>query len=593
LKPKSENILFLGGRLWPHINQGRRKQLYIVIVLMIIVSLAEVVSLGAILPFLGAVTDPDSLFKKPLLQTYIYAFNINSPRELLFALTLVFCCCVFFAGTMRILLAWASNHLAFNIGADLSIEIYRRTLYQPYSVHIERNSSDVIAGILSKVHEVIYNVLIPFVTLLSSGILIFVISSILFLINPFVATITFGGFGLIYILIALATKKRLLLNSRRISDQSNLVIKALQEGLGGIRDILLDGTQETFCKVYREADALLRDAQGSNQLISQMPRYVMESLGMILIAILAYFLSGRDGGSKEVIPILGLLALGSQRLLPLLQQVYTSWSNLRGATKSLQDVLFLLSQSLLAINHENTKEQITFQSKISLKNLSYRYNLNAPWVFKGLNLTINKGGRIGFIGASGSGKSTLVDVIMGLLPASEGFFSVDGRAITTENCQLWRACIAHVPQTIFLTDDSIAENIAFGVPKAEIDFELVRNAAKKAQISELIESWQDGYSTKVGERGVRLSGGQRQRVGIARALYKKATVIIFDEATSALDGETEASLMGAIDNLSSDLTILIVAHRLTTLRNCNSIIELSVGGLVRVGSYDDIVRNGI
>jgi len=323
-------------------------------------------------------------------------------------------------------------------------------------------------------------------------------------------------------------------------------------------------------------------------IVSASPRFMIEALGMVLIAILAYVMAQRSEGLTGAIPVLGALALGAQRLLPTLQQAYSSFSMIRGNRATFEDVIDLLDQPM---PNEGTGlvEPIAFEQDIKLNNLSFQYAKQSPLVLKNVDVTISKGSRVGFIGSTGSGKSTLIDVVMSLLKPTQGSLDIDGQAITTSNHRAWHAHLSHVPQSIFLADSSIAENIAFGVPKALIDMQRVQLAAQQAQIAQTIEGWQDGYETFVGERGVRLSGGQRQRIGIARALYKQANVIIFDEATSALDNATEREVMQAIDSLGKDLTVLIVAHRLSTLKHCTHIIELKHGEVVRQGGYDEMI----
>ena len=310
---------------------------------------------------------------------------------------------------------------------------------------------------------------------------------------------------------------------------------------------------------------------------------------MLLIAALAYTLAQQTDGIAKAIPILGALALGAQRLLPALQQAYGSWSGIRGGQASMQDVLELLDQPLPEYADQPPAKPMPFRQEISLKQISFRFSPQTPWVLKNLNLNIAKGGRVGFVGVTGSGKSTLLDIVMGLLQPTGGVLEIDGQAVAPTNHRAWQARIAHVPQAIFLADSSIEENIAFGVPKEQIDRVLGRQAAQQAQIANVIETWPKQYHTIVGERGIRLSGGQRQRIGIARALYKQADVIIFDEATSALDNETEQAVMQAIDGLSKEITLLIIAHRLTTLKNCTQIVALCDGGIERCGSYQDMV----
>lgn len=586
----SDSIFWLLQNLWCHLSTRRRIQFVLLLMLMIFASLTEVLSIGAVLPFLSVLTAPDRVFHHPIAQTFIQFIGITSATQLLLPLTVAFAAAALLAGGTRVLLLWTSMRVSYATGADLSYSIYQRTLYQPYEVHVSRNSSEVIAGISGKVGVVIHN-LMQVVNLISSSVLLVSILIALLVIDPVVATIAMSGFLCIYLLIIRISRKRAKANSHRIARNSSQVIKALQEGLGGIRDILIDGSQATYCEIYRQADLPLRQAQGSNSFITSSPRTGVEALSMVLIAVLAYALSKDASGFGNAIPVLGALALGAQRMLPAMQQAYAGWSSLRGDHVSLKDVVDLLNQPLPDYAHQSAPTPIPFKHHIAFSQVGFRYEPQSPWVFRNLNLTIPKGSRIGFIGTTGSGKSTLLDVVMSLLPPTEGTFEVDGQPITLANQRSWQAHIAHVPQAIFLSDSSISENIAFGVPKDQIDLDRVRLAAQQAQISEAIESWPQQYNTFVGERGIRLSGGQRQRIGIARALYKLADVIIFDEATSALDNDTEQSVMQAIESLSQDLTILIIAHRLSTLKNCTQIVELGNGGIKRIGTYSDIVAH--
>jgi len=307
---------------------------------------------------------------------------------------------------------------------------------------------------------------------------------------------------------------------------------------------------------------------------------------MALIAGLAYMLaaaSGVVGGVTNAIPVLGALALGAQRLLPVLQQIYNGYISIKGNQASTQDALDLLDQPMPVHANAQPFKPMDFQVAITLKDLGFCYTPHGPWVLRNLNLKIPKGSRVGFIGVTGSGKSTLLDVVMGLLNPTEGALLVDNTAVNLQNTRAWQVHISHVPQAIYLSDTSIKENIAFGIRPESIDSQRVKYSAQQAQIAETIECWSNGYDTLVGERGVRLSGGQRQRIGIAR-------VIIFDEATSAHDNGTEAAVMQAIETLGQDITILIIAHRLTTLRNCDQIVEIADGGVKAIGSYEEMIR---
>jgi ABC-type multidrug transport system fused ATPase/permease subunit len=586
----TEGLPVLLVRLWHHLSRRRRRQFGLLMGLMLVSAFAEVVSLGAVLPFLGILVAPDKVFSHPIVADVALAWGITSADQLVLPLTIAFCVAALLAGTIRILLLWASTRLAFASGADLGIKVYRRTLYQPYRVHLARNSSEVISGITHKVNGVVFGVLLPVPTMVSSIVLMVSIILALIAIDPMVATVSAVGFGSSYAFITWLSRQRLHLNSQRITYEQTQVIKALQEGLGGIRDVLLDSTQPFYCDIYRQADYSLRRSQGNNIFIAQNPRFIMEALGMVLIATLAYLLSHQFGGIATTLPLLGALALGAQRLLPALQQSYSSWASIAGNHASLTDTIELLDQPLPVEIMQPSPAPLLIKNAMRLNAVRFRYNGDGPWVLNDINLTISKGARVGFVGSTGSGKSTTLDLLMGLLAPTEGELLVDDQPISGIRVGAWQRSIAHVPQSIYLADTTLAENIALGVPPDSIDLDRVQRAAHQAQIEDFIESSPEGYQTRVGERGIRLSGGQCQRIGIARALYKQANVLVFDEATSALDNNTEQSVMDAIEGLNRDLTILLIAHRLSTVRRCDTIIELEHGKVVAQGTYEQLIE---
>ena len=557
---------------------------------MLVSAFAEVASIGAVLPFLGILLAPERVFDHSFVGRMSQDLGITSADQLLLPLTVAFIGFAIIAGAIRIFLTWANTRIAFSTGADLGIEVYRRTLYQPYCVHASQNSSEVISGITIKTNRVVFDVLVPLLIIFSATLLVVAIMATLITIDPVVASVAGAGFGFSYVLVTWMSRRQLHLNSNRVAQEQTQVIKALQEGLGGIRDVLLDGVQEVYCKVFREADYTLRRAQGSTLFIGLSPRYAMEALGMVVIAALAYFLSRQVGGISAAVPVLGLLALGAQRLLPSLQQIYFSWASIVGNQASLADILALLDQPLPEEQLQSTIAPLSFQEDVRLDGVHFRYNAESPWVLNGLNLVITKGARVGFVGSTGSGKSTTLDLLMGLLIPTEGELLIDGQPVSGNRLRGWQRSIAHVPQSIYLADTSIAENIAFGVPLDKIDLNRVKRSARQAQIADYIESSPEGYQTHVGERGISLSGGQRQRIGIARALYKQASFLVFDEATSALDNATEHSVMDAVGMLNKDLTIVLIAHRLTTVRDCDIIVELEHGKVVAQGTYEQLLQ---
>ncbi len=584
-QPSLSNLMV---RLWHHLSKRRRRQLGLLVLLMLISAFSEIISLGAVLPFIGVLTAPDRLFKYQIFRNLAEVLGLTSANQLMLPLAIVFAIAALAASAIRLILLWVNTRLSDAIGADLSIEAYRRTLYQPYKVQVARNSSQLISAIDTKTINTLA-VIQAFLTILSSVVIFATLIIALLAIDPVAVSVATAVFGICYGLITWVTRRKLRINSQEIATEGTQVVKALQEGLGGIRDVLLNGTQKVYCDTYGKAHVPYLRARGSNYFIQFCPRFGMEATGMVLIAGMAYALSKQTGGLGTALPVLGVLALGAQRLLPILQQIYLGWVVIAGNQHSVAEVIDLLDQPLPPESNDPKPEPLPFRGSISFESVRFRYSEDGPWILNGVDFTIPKGSTVGFVGATGSGKTTTMDLLMGLLDPTEGEILVDGLPINAEHRRSWQQNIAHVPQAIFLADTSLLENIALGIPPESIDMERVRYAARQAQISEFIESLPQSYNAFVGERGIRLSGGQRQRIGMARALYKRATVLVFDEATSSLDNSTEHAVMDAIHNLNSDLTIVLVAHRLTTVQNCDIIFEMANGKIVAQGSYGQLL----
>jgi len=555
---------------------------------MIAASLSEVVSIGALIPFLNVMVEPSHSPKSQFFDAFILFLDLPENINITLLFSALFAILSVVAGILRLVLLWANTRVSFGIGSELSRQIFDKTIYQPYSVHVSRNSSEIISGVTHKANELIYGLVLPTLTLLSSLFFILLILGTLMLINVFAALSTFAVMGLTYAAIIGVSRHRLISNSRNVSTASETLIKLLQETLGGIREILIDGTQSTFSKAYRDIDSILRISQRNTIFIGASPRYLIETLGICVIVSVSYFLSSGGNGSGGAIPIIGAVVLGAQRLLPVVQQAYASWVSIIGSRASVADALVLLEQPIENLYISGGPDHLDYNYSIELSGIGLIFEQRSRPVLENINLIIKKGSRIGFIGSTGSGKSSLMDVIMGLLKPTSGNIYVDGVALGREKIRSWQKHIAHVPQHIFLADVSIAENIAFGIAKDEINMERVKFVAIQAQIDAVIESLPDKFGTLVGEHGIRLSGGQRQRIGIARALYKKADFIVFDEATSALDEPTESSIMNSIYNLSSDVTLLIVAHRTSTLQNCDFVVKMDNGKITSVNSFAGI-----
>lgn len=577
--------------LWPHIGERRRYQIFLLLLLMVAVAITEAVSIGAVLPFLQALINPEKLFNLPQGKHIINWLGFSSPDQLLLPISCAFALTAVFTGLAKIALLKAQLKISYGIGIDLSLSIYKKTLYQNYVVHTKRNSSEIISAVYEKANLITGGLLMPLLTTISSLIILLTIVSVLLFLAPDVTLLTFCSFGTVYAVIVLLTKKKLFKVGVQISRRKNEVIQILQESFGGVRDILVDGTQEAFCRVYQDAIIPLRNAEASVGVFSATPRYIIESISMIFMAGISLYFVTRPEQPMQAIPLLGAIALAAQRLLPLLHTCYSNWTYIHATRATLEDSLKLLNQPLPSWANSPNPLPLEFEHALVMRDVCFQYDSFSPLVLNNLSLSIAKGSRVGFIGSTGSGKSTLIDVIMGLLSPTKGSIELDGILITEENNRAWQRRLAHVPQTIFLADATVLENIAFGIPRDQIDLNRAEMAAQMAQIAETIAGLPNGYQTLVGERGVRLSGGQRQRLGIARALYKKADVLILDEATSALDSETETAVMLAIENLPIELTIIIVAHRVTTLKKCTEIIELDQGRIKSKGSYADLIEH--
>jgi ATP-binding cassette, subfamily B, bacterial PglK len=571
-------------RLWIVLGARRRRQFYVLLLLMLLGSAADLVSIGIVFPFLMALTAPAVILEHAYTRPILNALGIQTHEALILILTLAVIAAVAMSNAVRLAVTYLSIRYGYAIGTDLGVRIFRDALYEPYSTHISRNGSVVISGITVKTSTVVHGVLMPMLLLVNALMVLCFAVGIMFWTWPGMALTVIGIAAVSQVAVGAMSKRSLQANSQRIADGSTQAVKVLQEGLGGIRDVLLEGSQEVHAGIFETSDRSTRRAQADNAALGAVPRYVLEIVGVTALAAVAYALARSKGDFVTVVPTLGLLAIGAQRLLPYIQQALSAGLTVSGNRAVLLDTLELLESPSVA-PEPSPATPLAFARSIELRGVSFRYAPELPPVLDAVNCSFAKGARIGLIGATGSGKSTCLDILMGLLQPSQGELLVDKEAIDRTRVRAWQAHVAHVPQTIFLTDASVEENIALAVPRARIDRELLFSAARKAQIHDAILAMPEGYSTLVGERGVRLSGGQRQRIGIARALYKRADVIFFDEATSALDAQTEAAVAQAIHELGRDVTVFIVAHRLSTLQHCDEVLEFADGKIVRRGSY--------
>ncbi|NJN20411.1 MAG: ABC transporter ATP-binding protein [Leptolyngbya sp. RL_3_1] len=575
-------------QLYQLLPRRRQRQLWAVGGLMAFTALSEMVALGSALPFLAALSNAPDLLVHPRLQPLWSLLAITTVPQLVVVVGIGFAGAIILSNGLRLLTLRTQQFFAAAVASDLSQEVYRRTLLQPYSFHVRHNSSDLIGGITQDVGQVGSAVLPYALLLMVNGLVVGAIAATLIAIDPLITLGAACFLGIAYSGLLRISKRKLSRNSRLISDLSRLLIKSLQEGLGGIREVILDSSQGVFERRYQAADRPLRRAVASNTFIGIAPRYLIEAVAMSLIAALATVLVYQGQDLNRIVPVLGTLALGANRLLPALQQCFGAITAIRGTEVSLWRVIEALQRPVDPVRLQPTPLPLPLEQTLALEHVWFRYGEGQEWVLQDLCLQIPANQTVAFVGSTGSGKSTTADLILGLLTPQKGQVCVDGVPLTGERLRAWQHTVAHVPQSIFLSDGSITENIAFGVEPTAVDFEQVQQAAQLAKIAAFVEGLPAGYDTYVGERGVRLSGGQRQRIGIARALYKRASVIVFDEATSALDNATEREVMAAIEGLSGELTIILIAHRLTTVEKCDRIFELCQGRVIHQGTFQEL-----
>lgn len=592
-KLKKSNTITLLIALCKRTSKKRRIQILILFILILLSSFAEIFSLTLIIPFLTVISYPSKLLEYSFIENIYKILSFENPNQLILPITFLFCLATILAAFLRLFTFWINGKLAATIGSDFGSEAYSKSLNQSYEDYLTSNSSEIISTLNIHINNIIS--FINFVlSILSSLFILIGLIITLFVINTKVA-LSIGLFmSAFYLLIGYSTEKRLVKNSRMISKTHNENTKIIQEGYGAFRDIVLDKSQSFYLDIFNNSYFQYRDLLAENNFLGVFPKFIIEAFGICLISLISLSLISSNEGINDALPILGAFALGAQRILPAIQTIYASLSGIRGGKNSVEIIVSILSEKASENVKDISKKDFKFSKNIIFKDVSYKYSDKSNLILKDINFEIKRGERIGIIGKTGSGKSTTIDLLMGLLSPSSGKIFIDDKELNFKKdisfISKWQSSIGHVPQSIYLTDRSIAENIAFNLPKEKINLGRVKLAAERAQINQFIESMPKDYLSSVGERGIQLSGGQLQRIGIARALYKGASVLIFDEATSALDDITENKLMDTLDNLSNYITIIMIAHRLTTVKNCDKLIKLENGEVVKIGTPDEVLE---
>lgn len=563
------------------------------LLLVIIMALFEMIGIASIMPFMAVLSNPNVIETNVYLNSVfqsLNSFNINTKNEFLLIMGVfvfsLFIFSIFFKAFTTYLLLKFTQMREFSIGKRF-VEGY---LSQPYSWFLNRNSADLGKNILSEVQIIVANGVRPIVNLFSQIAVVFMLISLLIYIDPKIAA-TVGIFlSLTYIFIYKLSRNFLKrIGQERLNANHNR-FTAISEAFGAAKEIKLGRMEQIFIKRFTEPSEIFARHQSSSQIISQIPRYFIEAIvfGGILILVLYLILNNNE--LINIIPIITLYAFAAYRLMPSLQQIFQSFAQLRFVTPALNNLHNDL-ESIKAISNTNENYNIlNVKNSIKLNHVCYNYP-NSPTVLKDINLCIPAFSTVGFVGSTGSGKTTTIDIILGLLDPTKGTLEVDGKIIDEHNKRSWQYSLGYVPQQIYIIDNTIAANIAFGVNKEDFDYARIEKVTKIANLHEfIINELPQKYKTHVGERGVKLSGGQRQRIGIARALYHNPKVLVFDEATSALDNITEYEVMKTLYELKKDITIIIVAHRLSTIKMCDQIFHLEKGQIKNKGSFEELKK---
>jgi ABC-type multidrug transport system fused ATPase/permease subunit len=583
---KFKKIFFL-------LSLRERKHAGLLLIMILIMALFDTIGVASILPFMAVLTNPEIIETNIVINKMFQAssiFGVENNQQFIFSLGVLVFVLLVISLTFKALTTYVQVRFAqmreYSIGRRL-VEGY---LQQPYDWFLSRHSADLGKTILSEVNMVIGNGLNPLMELIAKSMISISLIFLLIITDPKLALMVGFSLGTAYGLIFYFARTFL----KRIGEErlknNQLRFTTISEAFGAVKEVKVGGLEQTYVKRFANSAKKFASTQASSALVSQLPRYMLEIIAFGGIMLVILYLMGQTGSFNSGLPIISLYVFAGYRLMPALQQAYSALSQLAFVSPSL-DALSDEIKRLKPLNSNQSQGVMSFNKEIILKNIHYNYPNASRTALKGINLSIPAKKIVGLVGSTGCGKTTTVDIILGLLEAQKGTLEVDGKIITKQNSRAWQRTIGYVPQHIYLSDDTVSANIAFGEDPKNINQEAVEKATKIANLHEfVINELPKNYQTTIGERGVRLSGGQRQRIGIARALYYNPKVLILDEATSALDNQTEKAVMDAVNNLSKDVTIILIAHRLSTVKKCDKIFLLEKGELKNQGTFEELIK---
>jgi ATP-binding cassette, subfamily B, bacterial PglK len=584
--PTHKKLLYL-------LTRYEKRRAMLLLCMILIMAFLEMAGVVSIMPFMAVLTNPDLIQTNPILNnlfSFSKKFGVETNNQFLFVLGISVFLLLVISIAFKALTNYAQLRFTFMRQYSLGKRMIEGYIHQPFSWFLNRHSADLGKNIISEVGVIVNGVLNPSLNLIQNILITLAILIILISINFKIAIIVGLTLGLVYGIIYLFSRSLVFKIGKERLKASELLYISVNEAFGAIKEIKVSGSEKNFINRYSDPAKNLAKSQALLGLISTLPRFALEAVafgGIILIIL--YFIA-QTGNFNDMIPIISLYVFASYRLMPAAQGIYRSAAQIRYAKPSL-DTLYEDLKNLKSTTSTNDKNRLQFKRNITLKNIFFQYPNSKKTVLNNVNLNISARSKIGIVGATGSGKTTIVDIILGLLELQKGRFEVDGKLIEKNNLRLWQNSIGYVPQNIFLADDTVLANIAFGVEKNIINQQSVENAAKVASLHEfVVNELSEKYQTYIGEKGIRLSGGQRQRIGIARALYQNPKLLILDEATSSLDNLTEQDVMDAVHNMGRDLTVIMIAHRLSTVKECDSIVVIENGEIKHQGTFQELAK---
>lgn len=581
-------------KLFQLLDSHERKRAFALLFLVLMLGLVEVAGVASIMPFMAVVANTEIIETNFYLNKAYNALGFESQdRFLVFLGSAVF---VVLVGSLLFsaLTNWVIFRFMQMCNHRLSSRLLSKYLHRPYVWFLRQHSADLGKTVLNEVNQVVNAVILPAVNVLSRSVASAFLLILIVMVDPMVAFVAAAVIGGIYAAIFLSVQRYLVRIGTDMYEANSQRFKVATESLGGIKDVKVSGLEATYAARYTAFARRHAHRQATHMIISDVPRYLLEAVAFGgMLGALLFLLLTRPGGLGEVLPLIALYAFAGYRLLPALQQVYINASSLRFGSRVLDRLHMELSEQNEAEDGDGAadaaNDRLPLSGCLELRSVSFSYPSAERVALDDVSIKIEANSTVGFVGTTGAGKTTLIDIILGLLAPDEGSLVVDGMVIDSSNRRRWQRALGYVPQSIFLVDDTVAANIAFGVSPDKVNMRAVESAARAAHLHEFVTTQlTHDYMTMIGERGVRLSGGQRQRIGIARALYRDPSVLVLDEATSALDNVTESVVMGAIRQLGHSKTIIIIAHRLSTVRHCDCIFLLQQGRLVAHGSYEEL-----